>query len=336
MVASGPGPLNLLLGLLSLFFILWGMFPTHPPIHPNIARGLAENIGRPSDSNLDAKLNKYVHVTMPYDLGEYNVGMKALINSILKNTLDPHKLFFHFLVEPSSAQKAFFFMSDLEHLQGAPVEASVWTGWEQKKHLYPGGSRFGNSLNVGRIYLVDLFPRVRKIISLDTDQVVLGDLADLWRGADLAQYAIGSTRGEKAKKLRYYVRLENPAIANSTLDLDETVFGGGLFVANLTSWRERNLIGKIEEWCAIHARDPVMADRTLKKTLLNLVFNKNFFQLEDHWNSGNCMSEAATLQKTKILHFAGFDGKPWDLLSNCPAQTRELWEEYFGYIEYTY
>eukprot|EP01102_Stenamoeba_stenopodia_P017550 TRINITY_DN6312_c0_g1_i2.p1 TRINITY_DN6312_c0_g1~~TRINITY_DN6312_c0_g1_i2.p1 ORF type:complete len:406 (+),score=50.35 TRINITY_DN6312_c0_g1_i2:64-1281(+) len=318
-----------------------------------------------------------IHVALPFDVGEYNLGLKALVGSIVNNTKNPQRLFFHLISEPKKALAATQFASELQLRlpQETQCDVSVFDHWEEVKHLYSSpseslhlegitsksntsysttGTRFGNPLNVARIYLEKLFPSIEKVVSLDTDQIVLGDIAELHE-VDLSTLPIASTRSEKAQPLSFYLNLEHrilkELVESDRLDLTERVFGGGLFVANLTAWRREDYTSKIEDWCRVHLEQPLLAQKTLKKTLLNLVFNRRVHFLHDSWNSGDCNTPTSDLllqtesgyennnnrgeaagssRRIKVLHFAGFNGKPWDSLSVCSSLIKKLWNFYFS------
>jgi len=386
------GLLVVFLVLLLLLCFLWKTPPTNssftssPPLsiashwhHQTKLHHDTNNIIFKRTSLVDA-----IHVVLPFDVGEYNRGMKALIGSIVNNTVESHRLFFHFIAEPSKALAASRFVSELQLYlpKGALCDLSIFYYWESVKHLYSSsfsigevdrsnreiengknttsnlsisGTRFGNPLNVARIYLELLFPSLEKVISLDTDQIVLGDIAEL-NSIDLSKLPIASTRSEKAQPLSFYLNERHTKLKElvdrGELDLSERVIGGGLFVANLTTWRKESLASKIEIWCRIHSEEPLLAQKTLKKTLLNLVFNRRVLILDDSWNSGDCTTTSelfrsspptqntpSNTQRTdyglsvKILHFAGFNGKPWDSLSVCSVVIKNLWNSYFAFFE---
>lgn len=86
---------------------------------------------------------------------------------------------------------------------------------------------------------------------------------------------------------------------------------------------------QIGHWVSIHGMEPIMPLKTLKKTLLNIIFNKDKSRLPTNWNAGNCFMAREEATQFKILHFSGFDGKPWDNRSNCYEDVRALWNHYF-------
>jgi len=184
-----------------------------------------------------------VHIVLCFDTGAYNLGMKAMINSIIMNTLEPQRLYFHFIVDKQHHYHAAYFVSELKLLwPQLRFDYRVWKFWETVLSSgFPANSRFSNSLNIARIYLQILFPRLQKIISLDTDELVLGDIVKLWDDVSLEDHSIAAPWANDATSLFHYVVPDNMIIRAMNLNLSVPVFGAGLFIANLTRWRTRNV-----------------------------------------------------------------------------------------------
>jgi len=271
-----------------------------------------------------------IHIVMCYDVGEYNLGMKALVNSVLKNTRQSHRLYFHFIAKEQDKEKASKYISDLSSkFRTTKFDVTMFHHWPQKENLFPGTNRFKNILNLSRIYLVDLFPQIEKIISMDTDMILNEDIARLWDESDTTRFGIAAPRSDTAKIIGSYLHKESVNILKGRVNFDpqETVFGCGLFVTNLSYWRQNNIVQRIEDLLMLNNKTSFIENQTLKKSLINLVFHKNFFILKPHWNANTCSTKEQ--EESFVIHFSGFQGKPWDSLSVCSTEIRNLWFSYF-------
>lgn len=217
-----------------------GGFDVLPSYEQSLLRAGDLKIFRPWNKNVP---NNVVHIVLCFDTGSYNLGMKAMINSLIMNTETPSRLAFHFIVKPEDNYPAAYFVAELE--QRWPdlyFDHRIWRHWERVLSAgYPSNSRFSNSLNIARIYLGILFPRLHKVISMDTDQLVLGDIVQLWDNANVENQSIAAPWQSNGTSLLHYVNTQHPVIQASNLEFSSPIFGAGLFVANLTRWRAKRI-----------------------------------------------------------------------------------------------
>lgn len=260
------------------------------------------------------------------------------MNSITANT--NAQLNFHLIVQPEDETSVQIFIDEANgKFAHASFDYATFTFWEEVRHLYRDNTRFGNSLNVARIYLEKLFPNVEKVISLDTDIVVNADLQELWEEADVREVGIAAPCSGNGWHLGHYLRwYDNPILNSSDVDMSRKVFGGGLFVANLTTWRDMQIAEQIEMWGEIQAQKPVI-QKTLKKMLLNMIFNRHYLRLSWRWNAGNCLSirTLADARSQSVIHFSGKAGKPWSDTeegADCTLEMKQFWREYFEAVKY--
>jgi lipopolysaccharide biosynthesis glycosyltransferase len=300
-----------------------------------------------------------IHIALCYDTGEYNVGLKALLNSVIQNTKNPQRLWFHFIALEEHLSKLLPFLDELreKHL-GLKFDHSLWRLWDEVQGHYPDKNRFKNSLNLARIYMTSLFPEVEKIISLDTDMVLNTDIAELWDTSDLSFFPIAAAAS--ASPIGRYVHHDHPIFLDHTFlfpsnnnnnnndsnnndriaeerrfDFEQLTFSCGIFVANLTRWKEMGFVERIHHVLEEHKKSAILTDTTLKKTLVNLVFHQNWYRMPGEWNGGNCQMTLGEAVKQKMLHFSGsLMSKPWDELSQCTKAVRRLWFHYYLLAEY--
>ncbi|RRT35251.1 hypothetical protein B296_00047238 [Ensete ventricosum] len=140
-----------------------------------------------------------VHVAITLDEG-YLRGSIAVVHSVLAHAACPESVFFHFLVSESGLEslvrstfpglrfKAYYFHPD--RVRGL-ISASVRQALEQP-------------LNYARNYLADILERcVSRVIYLDSDLVVVDDIAKLWRKG-LGSRAVGAPEYCHANFTKYF------------------------------------------------------------------------------------------------------------------------------------
>jgi len=177
-----------------------------------------------------------------------------------------------------------------------------------------------------RLVLDQLLQTRSKVIYLDCDTIVLGDLADLWdcnlQGQPIAavpdvimeHFCITNTLSAdftgSQPASRYLSR---------TLGLDGAIyFQAGVLVMDLEAIRSRNLGPKMV--------NDLLEQRFwfLDQDVLNKYFAHSYLPLPQAWNYVNCqadvlasVSQASRLQlqaaaaSPQLIHYAGYEAKPW-------------------------
>jgi lipopolysaccharide biosynthesis glycosyltransferase len=165
-----------------------------------------------------------------------------------------------------------------------------------------------------RLLLPELLRDIDKIIYLDIDLVVLGDLADLW-AVDLAGRRLAS-KSSSSPGARYVLQMVNHAIAGlpaqQAFDVRRRLFAegplccrafnAGVLVLNLARMREESFalrhIPMIESW-AMNDQD-----------VLNIYARDQRIELDPRWNA---IPRQDLTDGAWIVHFAG-PVKPWSKL----------------------
>jgi lipopolysaccharide biosynthesis glycosyltransferase len=175
-----------------------------------------------------------------------------------------------------------------------------------------------------------------KVLWLDCDMIVTGNIADLW-GLELGDHAllaaqdlaipfIGSPFGVAA-----YKELGLPPQAK--------YFNSAVMVINVNWWRQHDLTGKVLAYLKNHNRSVFLWDQDG----LNAVLVGQWGELDPRWNQiasicGRSFFKAEHLSRETyqqlikdpwIVHYAG-NFKPWSYENKNP--TRAL---YFGYVDKT-
>jgi lipopolysaccharide biosynthesis glycosyltransferase len=190
-------------------------------------------------------------------------------------------------------------------------------------------------LNYARNYLADLLETcVRRVIYLDSDLVVVDDVAKLW-STDLGLKTIGAPEYCHANFTKYFTARfwSEPSFAGTFEKRKVCYFNTGVMVMDLVRWRKEGYTKKIEKWMEIQKSERIYELGSLPPYLL--VFAGHVAGIEHRWNQhglggdnvkGSCRDLHAG--PVSLLHWSG-SGKPWlrlDSRNPCPLDA--LWSPF--------
>ncbi|KAI4319384.1 hypothetical protein MLD38_032985 [Melastoma candidum] len=276
-----------------------------------------------------------VHVAITLDV-EYLRGSIAAVHSILQHSRCPESVFFHFLVSETILET---------------LVASTFPGLNFKvyyfdpnivKNLISTSVRqaLEHPLNYARNYLADLLePCVDRVIYLDSDLVVVDDIAKLWF-TSLGTKTIGAPEYCHANFSKYFTDRfwSNKRLWETFSGRQPCYFNTGVMVIDLMKWRRMGYTKRIERWMEIQKRVRIYELGSLPPFLL--VFGGHVAPIEHRWNQhglggDNVRGSCRDLHPgpVSLLHWSG-SGKPWlrfDLKQPCPLDA--LWAPYdlYGY-----
>ncbi|KAL5996277.1 putative galacturonosyltransferase-like 7 [Asimina triloba] len=271
-----------------------------------------------------------VHIAITLDV-DYLRGSIAAVHSILQHSLCPENIFVHFLVSDAGLEslvrstfpqlKFKFYFFDPEIVRPL-ISTSVRQALEQP-------------LNYARNYLADLLePCVRRVIYLDSDLVVVDDVAKLWNYS-LGSKTVGAPEYCHANFSKYFTeRFWSDARFSGTFDGRRSCyFNTGVMVMDLDRWREHGYTRQIERWMEIQKIGRIYELGSLPPFLL--VFAGHVAPIEHRWNQhglggDNVRGSCRDLHPgpVSLLHWSG-SGKPWLRLDSsraCPLDS--LWAPY--------
>jgi lipopolysaccharide biosynthesis glycosyltransferase len=169
----------------------------------------------------------------------------------------------------------------------------------------------------GRLYLGDILPpECRRVLYLDCDLLVTGDLQDLLN-TDLCGRMMAAASEPTLPvdaNPRTYERLRDPR-----LDPAMPYFNAGVLIIDLDIWRRANIGERALRFVAQYG--PALMDQDA----LNAVASGQWLELDPMWNTitywfrsrSRQQRYQALLRRSRIIHYAGHR-KPW--LRN------DLWE----------
>jgi lipopolysaccharide biosynthesis glycosyltransferase len=270
-----------------------------------------------------------VHTAITLD-EEYLRGSVAAVHSVVQHARCPESVFFHFLVSdpslgdlvravfPQLRFKVYYF--DPGRVRGL-ISTSVRQALEQP-------------LNYARNYLADLLePCVRRVIYLDSDLVLVDDVAKLWR-TDLGGRTVGAPEYCHANFTKYFTGRfwSDQRFAGTFVGRRPCYFNTGVMVLDLERWRRAGYTQRIERWMEIQKSPPGRIYELGSLPPFLLVFAGHVAPIEHRWNQhglggDNVLGSCRDLHPgpVSLLHWSG-SGKPWARLgAGRPCPLDALW-----------
>ena len=289
-------------------------------------RGYTELFARrPSRGREDARPSDPIPVALTFDrnLVEY---VPNLIRSVEAHT--SHKISFHLLVRGLSS-------AHMENLQSACRSATI--------EWHPMDARFAEADDSGllhyitvstmdRCLLPDVLPNIDKMLYLDTDMVVLGNVAELYDTPlgdsplaavpkhHLASWLeISSSFDNKGERMEHVRHLR--AAASVAGPLSGWAFNAGVLLMSLETMRRDDFASQVRRNFQAFGYDD--------QTLLNLYACGDYVKLPVAWNVDyRDYFFGVDGEPAKIVHWNGPD-KPWQGDANdAVLRTKGLWERY--------
>ncbi|XP_065864380.1 probable galacturonosyltransferase-like 4 [Euphorbia lathyris] len=316
------------LGLLSL--------PTVGCFHLGIVRKPSSHIPifreAPAFRNGDSCQTQTIHVVMTLD-ANYLRGTIAAVLSILQHSSCPENIEFHFLWERyelqvlSNIKSTFPFLSfKIYKFDTYRVRSKISKSIRQA---------LDQPLNYARIYLAEIIPsHVNRIIYLDSDLVVVDDIARLWE-VELEGKVLGAPEYCQANMTKYFTeKFWGNGVWAKTFDGKKPCyFNTGVMVVDVEKWRKGGYTKKIEEWMDVQKHKRIYHLGSLPPFLL--VLAGDIKGVHHRWNQhglggDNIEGKCRNLHPGPIslLHWSG-KGKPWLRLdSRKPCSVDRLWAPY--------
>ena len=299
---------------------------------PLVERDEAERRGypelfarRPSRGLEDARPSDPIPVALTFDrnLVDY---VPNLIRSVEAHA--SRKISYHLLVRGLAG-------GDMDNLRNACPDVTI--------EWHPMDARFAEAEDSGllpyitvstmdRCLLPDVLPDLDKVLYLDTDMVVLGDVAEIY-GTPLGDSPLAavpkhllafwlelSTRPDKQRERVEQMR-HLRAAASVAGPLNGRAFNAGVLLMSLQTMREDDFAAQVQRNFQAFGYDD--------QTLLNLYACGDYVKLPVAWNVDyRDYFFGADGEPAKIVHWNGAD-KPWQVDANdAVLRTKGLWERY--------
>jgi lipopolysaccharide biosynthesis glycosyltransferase len=168
-----------------------------------------------------------------------------------------------------------------------------------------------------RLLISELLPaEINRVIYLDSDIVVLGNIGDLYN-QDLGKYSLGAVEDVMAKEiLQIYFQKD---LSN--------YFNAGVLLINLDSWRQKDVKNRAWDFIKLNYNNIVRADQDV----LNCLFKNDWRKLDNRFNLDLKRRSLETMPgpDTVILHYSD-RLKPWHYAFSGSSASY-----YFFYLEKT-
>lgn len=287
----------------------------------------------PSSPAFPCSPSALVHVAMTLDV-TYLRGSMAAIHSVLQHSSCPQSVQFHFLASKwipylkSTVSGAFPSLPFIIH----PFDESLVAGLISTSIR----AALDRPLNYARSYLPYLLPScVRRVVYLDSDLILLDDIANLAATPIPAPAALAAPEYCNANLSAYFTPTfwANPALSIAFEGRRACYFNTGVMVIDLARWREKGYTYQIEDWMELQKRIRIYELGSLPPFLL--VFAGRIAAVDHRWNQhglggdnfrGRCRDMHPG--PVSLLHWSG-KGKPWARLdAGQPCPIDSLWAPY--------
>ncbi|XP_040029568.2 glycosyltransferase 8 domain-containing protein 2 [Gasterosteus aculeatus] len=289
----------------------------------------------------------------PYDVvpvvicaSEERIGATmAVINSVYSNT--DASLFFYIVTLRDAVKLTRQYIVKTK-LKGIKYKILEFNPMVLKGKVKPDSSRpeLLHPLNFVRFYLSMLDIKHKRVIYLDDDVIVQGDIKDLFdmklKPGHAAAFStdcdLPSTHEMVASigmQTTYmgFLDYRKEEVRDLGIDPRKCSFNPGVFVADVTEWKKQKITKQLEKWMEENVRHNIyssaMAGGVATPPML-IVFHDKYTTLDPLWHvrhmgwSPDAHYSENFLQGAHLLHWNG-PFKPW----HYPAVHLDLWERWF-------
>ncbi|XP_072328783.1 glycosyltransferase 8 domain-containing protein 1 isoform X3 [Scyliorhinus torazame] len=209
-----------------------------------------------------------------------------------------------------------------------------------------GDSTEVKPLTFVRFYLPMLISGTEKAIYLDDDVIVQGDIRELYDTELKAGHAAAFSEDCDSVSSKVLVRgagrqntylgfldYKKETIRKLGLKASTCSFNPGVFVANLTEWKQQNITEQLEKWMEINVVENLYGGAlagSITTPPMLLVFYKQYSSIDPMWHVRYLGSNAGTrysshfIKAAKLLHWNG-RFKPW----GRTASFSEIWDKWY-------
>ena len=259
------------------------------------------------------------------------------MNSIDVNAADPQSVRLNILVPPR--EKAFF------EEKICAILPSLSAQWRVKEYMPPDyiqayldrrfkekseDRRNSRCIQYSRFFLKDAFPDIDNMIYLDTDLIVLGNIAELF--AYTKRFDQHHYFGSVPHFYPCIFYFSNPfKVWNEIFKFQQT-FNAGVWFTNLSYWNDKTY-ERLNYYLDLDAQNNYKLYTLGDEPVFNLLF-KDYVQAERNWNRCGYGSPPLItkflasgdrfVQQAKLIHWSG-PYKPW---SSPKIQFADLWRSY--------
>lgn len=294
---------------------------------------------------LDASLEDMVIPVLLCASEERLGAAMATINSIHSNT--DTSVFFYIVTlhDAVSLIRQYIETTDLKYIRYRILEFNPMV---LKGKVRPDSSRpeLLHPLNFVRFYLPLLDIKHKKLIYVDDDVIVQGDIRELFntelKPGDAAAFASDCDLPHSHQMVRSlgmqttymgYLDYRKQEVRNLGIDPNQCSFNPGVMVADVEEWRRQAITKQLERWMQDNFRLNLYSSALVGGVAtppMLIVFHDKYTKLDPLWHvrhlgfSPDTYYPESYLQGAHLLHWSG-PFKPW----SYPSVHAELWERWF-------
>ncbi|XP_019955378.2 glycosyltransferase 8 domain-containing protein 2 isoform X1 [Paralichthys olivaceus] len=272
-------------------------------------------------------------------------GTMATINSIRSNT---EASVFFYIVTFRDAVKLTRQYIEKTKLKGIRYKILEFNPMVLRGKVKPDSSRpeLLHPLNFVRFYLPLLDINHKRVIYLDDDVIVQGNIKDLFniklKPGHAAAFATDCDLPSTHEMVRSigmqttymgFLDYRKQEVKDLAINPRDCSFNPGVFVADISEWKKQKITKQLERWMEENFRQNIyssaMAGGVATPPML-IVFHDKFTTLDPLWHvrhlgwSPDARYSESFLQEAHLLHWNG-PFKPW----KYPAVHLDLWERWF-------
>lgn len=210
-----------------------------------------------------------------------------------------------------------------------PSSSRIERIYYQSKNSYPISAYL-------RLLLPELLPKhLEKVIYLDTDVVVKGDLKELWH-MEIENYALLAVQDAVHRFIYQAQHLQHLDLEAMDISSDHKYLNSGVLVINLQQWRSERIADKVVEFLAHHPELPYP-----DQDGINLVLAGQWKELEPRWNQVHVLHFFSAwhespytqelfndaLKHPSVIHFTSRP-KPW--IASCTHPQKSDFLQYLS------
>ncbi|WP_407385531.1 glycosyltransferase [Ruminococcus sp.] len=151
-----------------------------------------------------------------------------------------------------------------------------------------------------RLFIAEMFPEYDKVIYIDSDTIVQGDISEMYR-TELGEYWLGACHEQAMVQTDHYGTYAEKVVGVSR----HNFFNAGVLLINTRISREKEILkrfaDRLSEYQFVVTQD---------EDYLNLICKDHILWLDQRWNTEVYCAFPYPIEEAKIIHYI-MVSKPW-------------------------
>ncbi|MGC1305596.1 MAG: glycosyltransferase [Phormidesmis sp.] len=191
--------------------------------------------------------------------------------------------------------------------------------------------RISRYMQYARLFLKEIFPDVSRVIYLDGDTLVLGNVRSLFnQGSQLTAERYLAAVPQLFPAVFYFT---NPFKMWADLRKFKSTFNSGVLLTDLNFW-DSHTYELLHHYLNLDAKNSYSLYNLGDETVFNLMFKDTYIPLNKQWNCwgygqmhivAGWLKYVRSFHKMRIVHWSGGHHKPWQ---SDRVTYSDLWRSY--------